>query len=126
MARLSVLVVDDDFLVRLNTAAILEDAGFEVIEACDAASALALLRETSGIHLVCTDVQMPGELDGIDLVWRMRAEHPKTKVIIISGHANSFARAPDTPCLRKPFNPDHLVGLARQELGVPVAQHVAG
>jgi CheY-like chemotaxis protein len=60
MARPLVLIVDDDCLVRFNTAAILEDAGFHVMEACDAAHALTVLQNSADVNLVCTDVQKPG------------------------------------------------------------------
>ena len=116
MARPTVLIVDDDFLVRRNTAEILQDAGFEVVEASDAASALALLQDMPGFQLVCTDVQMPGELDGIDLALHVRVRHPEMRVIIVSAQSGLGDRLPDVPFLSKPFLESHLVDLARREL----------
>jgi DNA-binding NtrC family response regulator len=114
MGSPTVLVVDDDFLVRINTAEILQEAGFEVIEAADAASALALLQQQPSIRLVCTDVQMPGELDGIDLARRLRERHPEMSVIIMSAYSKHGERLPDAPFLTKPFDAQRLVELARQ------------
>ena len=111
----SILVVDDDFLVRIHITDILEDAGFEVVEADDAAGAMALLQQNSDIQLVCTDVDMPGELDGIDLVLHMRARHPEVRAIVISGHAKNGARAPDVPFLTKPLVSSRLLELVRKE-----------
>ena len=113
----SILVVDDDFLIRLNTAQILEDAGFNVIEARDAASALDLLGQRSDIRLVCTDVQMPGELDGIELALRIRELHPKMGIIVMSAYCKHCERLPQAPFLSKPFEARRLIDLAREAIG---------
>ena len=117
MTSPAVLVVDDDFLVRMNTADILQDAGFDVLEAGDAADALALLHKWPCIKLICTDVQMPGGMDGIDLVLRIQVLHPEMRVIIMSGDGKHSNRLPSVPFLRKPFHITSLVDLAREELG---------
>jgi DNA-binding NtrC family response regulator len=116
MARPAVLIVDDDFLVRLHAADILEEAGFEVVEASDAANALALLQEMPCFQLICTDVQMPGELDGIGLALRVRERHPEIRVIIMSAQSRHGDRLPSVPFLSKPFQASRLVDLARREL----------
>ena len=62
------LVVDDDPLVRFATVQILADAGFEIIEAEDAAEALAILKNhDQGIDVLVTDVRMPGRMNGFEL-----------------------------------------------------------
>jgi DNA-binding NtrC family response regulator len=116
MAKPAVLIVDDDFLLRLNAADILVEAGFEVVEASDAASALALLQEAPRFQLICTDVQMPGELDGIDLALRVRERHPGMRVIIMSAQSGHGDRLPSVPFLSKPFQASRLVDLARRAL----------
>jgi DNA-binding NtrC family response regulator len=120
MTRPAVLVVEDDFLVRLHTADTLRDAGFEVVEASDAANALALLQEMPCFQLICTDVQMPGELDGIDLALRVRERHPEMRVIIMSSHSGHSDRLPSAPFLSKPFQASRLVDLARRELAAMI------
>ena len=117
MTKPAVLIVDDDFLIRLHAADTLKDAGFEVVEASDAANALALLQEPPGFQLICTDVQMPGELDGIDLALRVLERHPDIRVIIMSAQSGHGDRLPSAPFLSKPFQASRLVDLARRELG---------
>ncbi|WP_367576034.1 response regulator [Phenylobacterium montanum] len=70
-----ILVVDDDFLVRSHAVESLEKAGFRVVEAFGTAAGLAALKDNPGIKLVCTDVNMPGELNGMDLAMSVRAHH---------------------------------------------------
>src|ERR1700761_8133720 len=62
-----ILLVDDEPVIRAWGTAILEDAGFSVIEASDAMEALDTLQNGVEVHLVFTDVQMPGQLDGLQL-----------------------------------------------------------
>jgi DNA-binding NtrC family response regulator len=114
-----VLVVDDDVLVRLNTSAIFEDAGFEVLEARDAAGALLKLRERREIRLICTDVHMPGDLNGVDLAREVADRYPHLPVIMVSGDRRSEALARDIPFIAKPFLPQRLIDVARTELARP-------
>ncbi len=116
MVRPLVLVVDDDFMVRMNTADTLEEAGFDVIEACNSANALAILKESVDVQLVCTDIQMPGELDGVDLAMRLREHHPHIKVIVTSGFRKRGDLPPGVPFLQKPFVPTRLTDLAWQQV----------
>lgn len=82
------LVVDDEVLIRMDAASILEDAGFQVMEAGHAEEALGLLQEHyAGISLLFSDVHMPGKLDGFDLA-RYTAEHwPHISIVIASCRA---------------------------------------
>lgn len=84
------LVVDDDGLIRMDAASILEDAGFQVMEAGDADAALALLQEHhASITLLFSDVHMPGERDGFALA-RHTAEHwPHVSIVVASGRAQA-------------------------------------
>ena len=116
MERPSILVVADDLLVRLNTADILRNAGFEVFEAKGAATALALLQRRQGIRLLCTEVRLSGELDGVDLVLSTRDRHPETRAILVSPHDRDRSRLPSVPFLSNPFHERRLVEVAREEL----------
>ncbi|MEI8395512.1 MAG: response regulator [Rhodospirillaceae bacterium] len=112
-----ILVVEDALEVRVSITASLEEAGFVVDEAADGAVALALL-ERQPCDLMITDLWMPN-MDGLDLLKRLRAINPKLPVIAISGGAPR--RAPidysvalaDTfgadRVLHKPFDNDDLV-----------------
>jgi CheY-like chemotaxis protein len=81
-----VLVVDDDPLVRFATVQILADAGFEIIEAEDAAEALAILKShDQGIDVLVTDVRMPGRMNGFELSSVAKRKWPELRVIVTSG-----------------------------------------
>jgi DNA-binding NtrC family response regulator len=82
----TILVVEDEILVRLTLRAILEDGGFSALEAQDAAQAIEIIERTPGIDLLFTDVQMPGEMDGLGLAKWMIENRPATPVIIASGN----------------------------------------
>jgi CheY-like chemotaxis protein len=62
-----VLVVEDDFLIRMHAAEMIEEAGFEVVEASNADEAVAILEGRPNIAVVFTDIQMPGSMDGLKL-----------------------------------------------------------
>ena len=80
----TLLVVDDDPMLRDAETQILRLQGYAVLEAQGAAEALRLAREAAAIHLLITDFSMP-EVDGLELTRRFRAVHPKTPVLMVSG-----------------------------------------
>jgi two-component system, response regulator PdtaR len=81
----TVLVVEDDFLVRLTAVAMIEDAGFLAVEAESADDAIELLEANPGIRLVFTDINMPGSMDGLKLAMYAHSRWPPLKFIIVSG-----------------------------------------
>ena len=63
-----ILVVEDEPLIRMNAAVLLEDEGYEVIEAATARAALAILEKRNGeVEALFTDVDMPGDMNGLEL-----------------------------------------------------------
>ena len=80
-----VLVVEDEPLIRLNAVAMIEDAGFEVLEAANADEAILILENRSDIRIVFTDVHMPGSMDGLRLAHAVRDRWPPIKLIVTSG-----------------------------------------
>ena len=106
--RLTVLVVDDDALVLMNTADMLEDLGHAVLEANSGEQALRVLARAREVDLVITDQAMPGML-GTQLVSAIRAERPDLPVILATGYAEAPA-SPDArlPRLGKPFTQQDL------------------
>lgn len=80
----TVLVVEDDPLIRLTLIEALEDAGFNVIEAETADTALGLITEHT-IHLLFTDIQMPGQNTGVDLAHAVAERFPHAGIIVASG-----------------------------------------
>jgi signal transduction histidine kinase len=101
--RVTVLVVDDDHLVLMNTAAMLEDLGHDVIEATSGEQALRALRRGRRIDLVVTDQLMPG-MTGTQLITAIKAEWPHIPVILATGYAElPPGTDSDLPRLNKPF-----------------------
>jgi CheY-like chemotaxis protein len=100
-----VLVVDDDPCVRAVGADILADAGFAVLEACDADEALRLLAAHPDISVVFSDVEMPGALDGLALASRATELRPGIGIVLTSG-GRALERC-ELPCeshfVRKPY-----------------------
>ncbi len=88
-----VLVVDDDALVRVHSNLALEDAGYEVVEASNAADALVKLEERPDIAALFTDVRMPGALNGIDLANAVHARRPDIAIVVTSGVDNGTTHA---------------------------------
>ena len=82
---ISVLVVEDDFLVRMSIVDSLEDAGFKAVEAGSASVAIGVLESRSDITVVFTDIEMPGSMDGLALSHYVRRRWPPTIIVISSG-----------------------------------------
>lgn len=80
-----VLVVEDEFLVRMLAVEMIEEAGFEVIEANNADEAIRLLEKRTDIRVVFTDIEMPGSMDGLRLARAIRDRWPPIELILTSG-----------------------------------------
>jgi CheY-like chemotaxis protein len=104
MQPLTILAVDDDSLILMNTAASLEDMGHKVLEASSGDEALIVFRGRSDIDLVITDYAMPG-MTGVQLAAAIREERPGTPVILATGYGELLSPL-DQPALRlaKPFS----------------------
>jgi CheY-like chemotaxis protein len=102
----TVLVVDDDALVRLVGVAMMEDLGFAILEAESGEAALEIIRERPDIVLLFTDVRMPG-MDGIHLAQEAVSLRPDLKVIFVSGYRAGNAPLP-APLVAKPYGPTEL------------------
>ena len=121
MAR--VLVIDDDELLRRALRAVLEAAGYDVIEAAEGAAGLRVQRD-QGADLVLVDIFMPG-VDGLEFIRTLRAELPHAKIIAMSGgggtgHADVLRMAAAfgaSRTLRKPFKPRDLLTAIRDVMG---------
>ncbi len=81
----SILIVEDEPLVRLCAVQAVEDAGYEVIEAANADEAIAILERRRDIRVVFTDIHMPGSMDGLKLAHAVRHRWPPIKIIVTSG-----------------------------------------
>jgi two-component system, response regulator PdtaR len=108
--RPTVLVVDDEVLIRMMLCESLRQAGCEVIEAASADEALVVLATMPSPDVLVTDVRMPGALDGLELASRIRKSRPGLKVVITSGHAPARTAAGVADAfLSKPFPLEKLV-----------------
>lgn len=81
------LVVEDEPLLRMMAVDLGEDAGFEVVEAANAAEAVAILQVRTDIRIVFTDIDMPGGMDGMRLAACIRDRWPPIDIILTSGKA---------------------------------------
>jgi two-component system, response regulator PdtaR len=81
---IAVLVVEDELLIRMNIAATIESAGFKAYEASDADEAIALLAERADIHVLVTDIEMPGSMNGVQLAHFAHSYRP-IRIIVTSG-----------------------------------------
>lgn len=102
LARGEALLVDDDDLVRMSTADMLTDLGFDVVEARSAEEALELMANGATPDVLVTDHIMPG-MTGADLAKEARKLKPGLPVLVVSAYAEVDGIAPDLPRLTKPF-----------------------
>jgi CheY-like chemotaxis protein len=98
---LTILLVDDEQLVRAATAEMLREIGHAVVEASGGADALAKL-PSRAFDAVVTDYKMP-HMDGAALAERIRAIRPDMPLLLITGYTGAGESAPDLPRLDKPF-----------------------
>jgi two-component system, response regulator PdtaR len=106
----AILIVEDDFLLRVHSACLLGNAGFNVVEAENAEQALKRL-EAHKVDILFTDIHMPGNFDGLALARAVHNRWPHIKLLITSGQQRS--RPEDIPdhggFISKPFLPHQLL-----------------
>ncbi len=102
VSKLSILLVDDEELVRQATAEMLRELGHEVTTAGGGAEALAKLAAGLAPDVIVTDYMMP-RMDGAEFARRVQDERPELPVLLITGYAGNDDKAPDLPRLAKPF-----------------------
>ena len=112
----AVLIVEDEPLVRMGAVKIIEDAGFEVIEAASADEAIRILECRGDVRLVFTDIHMPGSMDGLKLAHAVRNRWPPIKIIVTSGR--DLITEKDLPeggrFFAKPYDPIAITGALRE------------
>jgi CheY-like chemotaxis protein len=114
-----VLVVEDDFLIRIGAVEMIEAAGFDVVEAANGDEAIEILEVRLDITVVFTDIQMPGTMDGLKLAAAIRGCWPPIKIVATSGVVD--VRGVDLPqggrFLPKPYSSAEIVGTLRELTG---------
>jgi PAS domain S-box-containing protein len=111
----TVLLVDDEELVRASTADMLIDLGYAVIEAKSGEEAIRLMERGEGFDLLVTDHLMPG-VTGTELARTVRDARPGVPVLLVSGYGERAGLDPNLPRLTKPFRKDELAA-SLNELG---------
>ena len=113
-AAVPVLVVEDDFLVRLTLAEAMSDSGFEVIEAETASEALQLLGERPSIALMLTDLGLPGVMNGKMLAEAARRQRPDLPILFMTGRPDLVTLNPAVreALIGKPYTPDEICSAA--------------
>ena len=110
--RARVLVVEDEVFIRLDVSEALRAAGFEVIEARSADDAVSFVEASEPVDVVFTDIQLPGLLDGLALVNKMRVTLPALIVVITSGDLTKRVEANRIGTfVPKPYQTEDVVGL---------------
>lgn len=117
MAKPTVLIVEDEYLVLEVAASEFEDAGYAVLTAESAEAALAQLGSDTDIDLLFTDIRMPGQLDGWEIANRARALRPHLPVIYATGYSAQPPKAvAGSLFFTKPYRMSEIMSAARQLL----------
>ena len=111
MSPRTVLVVEDDLLIRLMLVEALRDDGYTVVEAANVLEAVAAIGRNPSFDALVTDVDMPGHLTGIDLAGMVSSVCQRTQVIVVSGRDVSADVAPEWVFMPKPYSLDQLLSL---------------
>lgn len=110
-AKHTILIVEDEAIIRFELADFFNDAGYAVFEASDADEAIAIMKRESSIRIVLTDIQLPGSMDGLKLAHYVRDRYPPTVLLVTSGMAHVSANdlPADSQFIAKPFDPSRLL-----------------
>ena len=105
--RPTILIVEDEVLIREYLADVLSEAGYAVLATSNANDAIAMLESRNDIRLIMTDVNMPGSMDGLRLAEAVRGRWPPIKIIIATGQARPRDEQipPGSLFLSKPYHP---------------------
>jgi CheY-like chemotaxis protein len=105
----TILLVEDEPLIRSMLAEILREAHYQVIEAVNGDAGMSVLCSGQSVDLILTDVRMPGKVDGIALTEFSKRECPRRPVIVVSGHLAPDAANIADRFLSKPFFPSKVL-----------------
>ena len=117
----TILVVEDEFLIRAMLSDYLQGCGFKVLEGSTADEAVAIIENIDvQIDLVLTDIRMPGSMDGFGLARWIRANRPGIQVILASGNVNKTDAAKELcenePLFEKPYELEAVLAQIRRTL----------
>jgi DNA-binding NtrC family response regulator len=112
-------LVEDEMMLRMRAIDIVEDAGYTPLEALDAAEAVPILESRSDVVLMCTDIQMPGQMDGMGLAHAVHERWPTIGIIVVSGQLNlsNLDLPPRSGFFSKPLNAGEVIAEMRDMIG---------
>jgi two-component sensor histidine kinase/DNA-binding response OmpR family regulator len=115
----TVLVVEDEMILRMRAVDIVEDAGFCPVEAVNADEAMSILESRSDISLLFTDIQMPGSIDGLKLAHAVHERWPSIKIILVSGQVkpSEAERPANSRFFGKPLGIEQMITELRSMVG---------
>jgi CheY-like chemotaxis protein len=119
----SILVVEDEFLIRMMLVETLADEGFRVIEAGATDEALDLLRDHASVSLMITDLTLPGTMDGLELARQVRNLRAELPIIYVTGRPDGIDPGllqPHDRVIAKPYLPSQIAEAARAILRLVV------
>ncbi len=115
----TILVVEDEILIRFILADSLRDIGYQVLEAADGDEGLHILNSGQVVDLLVTDVRMPGDIDGMELTRRSKSLAPGRPVIVCSAHLYKSEALPADEFLAKPYSIAALAETIERLIGDP-------
>ena len=115
----NVLIVEDEMILRMRAVDIVEDAGFNPVEAVNADQAISILESRSDISLLFTDIQMPGSIDGLKLAHAVHDRWPSIKIILVSGQVkpSDAERPANSRFFGKPLGVDQMIAELQDMVG---------
>jgi two-component system, response regulator PdtaR len=118
-AAATVLVVEDEPLVLMNAVEMIEEAGWRALEAANSAEALHRLGRHGAVDVLFTDINMPGEMDGLELAARVHELYPHIELVVTSGKRvlADYTLPDDGTFLAKPYGYDDVVEIIGAKLG---------
>lgn len=116
--RQTILVVEDEPLLRMLAVDLAEDAGFDVVEATTADEAVTILEGRTDIRIVFTDIDMPGSMNGLKLAAAVHDRWPPIDIVIVSGHVHPSTEElpPRSLFFSKPYD-ERKVAAALKDFG---------
>jgi two-component system, response regulator PdtaR len=108
----TILVVDDDVLLRLHASDLLEENGYTIVEANSAEQALKVMETRKDVRMLFTDIQMPPGIDGLELARQVHGRWPTVLLVITSGQKQPTKAeiADDGQFISKPYRAQELLG----------------
>jgi PAS domain S-box-containing protein len=121
--RQTILIVEDNADVRKAAVALLEQLGYRTAEVDTASAALDILASGKEVHLVFSDVVLPGQTDGLALARMLTERYPHIPVVLTTGYAKVFDSNPKFPVLRKPYQISTLGRVIHDALSPSMPRH---